>query len=221
MGDPNFAFRVVMLRCHAASMDAPPVPSADEWAALGLTVIEELHGGFQSRVVRVDRDGESFVVKLTDRRYADEAFFARLTVLDTLAASEPLAVGPIRIGGSVTVELGAWCAVAYPFIEGRGAEPTDRTDVAAMARTLATLHRSLRQIDATPNVPPVATLRAVAHDPAAFANGQLLHGRSLDRAAQGHTAPAPLRPAPAPQHRPPRLATGRKAQEWLRHQQSR
>ena len=46
-------------------------PASGVWEQLGLTVVGELSGGHQSRVVLVHRDEEQLVIKLTDARLVD------------------------------------------------------------------------------------------------------------------------------------------------------
>jgi Ser/Thr protein kinase RdoA (MazF antagonist) len=151
------------------------LPEVADWARLGLRAGVELHAGHQSRVIRASGNGQELVVKLTDRRFVDEAFFGRLELLDDLADVDPHAVGAVRFGDSLAVAVGRWWIAAYPFVPGRTPVITQHDDVAAMASTLASLHRSLRKLDA-PRVPTVAALRRLESPPPGSGPYQLLHG---------------------------------------------
>jgi Ser/Thr protein kinase RdoA (MazF antagonist) len=141
-----------------------------------MTVVGHLHGGHQSTVVRVQRDGEAMAVKLTDRRFVDDAYAARLEVLEAAASIDARIVGPRRIAGSLANDLGGWSAVAYPFVDGRSPSPTDQRDVAVMASSLAALHRTLQRVGRSPRIPRVAALRATDGGSTDRGPDQLLHG---------------------------------------------
>jgi Ser/Thr protein kinase RdoA (MazF antagonist) len=138
-------------------------------------VIGELHGGHQSRVYRARRKGGEYVAKLTDQRFVDEAYFARLELASHLASVDSTVVGPRRVRGSLSRELGEWFVVAYPIVQGRTPDHGERADVTAMALALASLHRSLRSF-VVDGIPRVAALRSTAHELPGSRPDQLLHG---------------------------------------------
>jgi len=67
------------------SLEPLPVPAANVWSSVGLTLGREIHAGHQSRVFIADRGGEKVAVKLTDGRLVDESFRRRIEVLASLA----------------------------------------------------------------------------------------------------------------------------------------
>ena len=138
-------------------------------------MVGELHGGHQSRLYRARRTGGDYVAKLTERRFVDDAYFARLDLAGRLAAIDSRVVGPLPIEGSLATAMGEWFVVAYPFVQGRSADPTDRGDVTAMAATLAELHDSMRTLDVA-GLPRVAALRDVTDGLGSGRPEQLLHG---------------------------------------------
>ncbi len=103
-------------------------PAASQWARLGWTVIDEIQGGHQSRLYRVRRDSGEFVATLTERRFVDEAYFARLELVSQLASVDPQVIGPVRIRGSLSTQLGEWFAVAYPIVRGPSPDQSDRAE---------------------------------------------------------------------------------------------
>lgn len=168
----------------AASENLPPLPLPDDrtWSSIGVVHCEELHGGFQSRVFAGTCSGERVVVKLTDSRLVDRAYRRRVEMTSLLAAMDDSVVGPLTTKSGVIVELGAWLAVLYPFVDGETPDVSDEADVRRMATTLARLHRSLQELDPVGlppvGLPPVAAL-AGAEAPtgaAGFGRRQLLHG---------------------------------------------
>lgn len=76
----------------------------------------------------------------------------------------------------VAREIGDWCAVEYPLVRGRRPDHTDRDDVTALAATLVSLHRSMRNLARTTSVPVVAALRSVTTATNGFGPDHLLHG---------------------------------------------
>lgn len=150
-------------------------PTASEWARQGWTVIGEMHGGHQSRLYRVRRRTGEFVAKLTEARFVDEAYFARLQLASKLAAVDPSVVGPIPIRGSLAGELGEWFVVAYPIVRGRDLDHRDRADVIAMAAALAALHRAMGTL-VVEGIPRVAALRSTGLGLPGAGPDQLLHG---------------------------------------------
>lgn len=154
-----------------------PLPAPAEWGRHGWTILGEIQGGFQSRVYRCRSADEDLVVKLTDRRFVDNAYLARLELLVSLGAFDSSVVAPRRADdGIVATEIGGWCAVVYPLVRGRRLDPTVRDDVTAMAATLVDLHRSMRDLDRTTSVPLVAALRTATVAADGFGPDQLLHG---------------------------------------------
>lgn len=154
---------------------------AEHVAALtGAGHVTEVDGGHQSRVFAA-RGGAlpgPLAVKVLDADLVDRAGVgARTAVVERLAAVEPLVCGPRRLGGRLVTELalepGPVLVTASQWVDGRPLDPGDDGDAALMGRTLATLHASMRRVDAS-HLPPVAALRAVPVDPAL--GDQLLHG---------------------------------------------
>ena len=152
-------------------------PSPGEWAAFGLTSVEEVGGGHQSRVFRACRGGGELAVKLTDGRLVDiEVFRRRVRLTSELTGINADVVGPVRSTSPPVQEIGPWLAVAYPWIEAVAPEPAQHADVTRMAEALARLHRSLRQLGPF-DLPPVAALRVQPVGAAALSGRQqLLHG---------------------------------------------
>jgi Ser/Thr protein kinase RdoA (MazF antagonist) len=144
---------------------------------MGLTVVGELKGGHQSRVVLVNRNAEQLVIKLTDARLVDlQEFETRIGLARELAAIDKHAVGPIAIGPSLINHLGRWLAVAYPHVTGLNPSPENRAEVEGLARNLAALHHSSRRLT-SPHVFPLAALRASGPLAGALTGPpQLLHG---------------------------------------------
>lgn len=146
------------------------------WSSIGVVCGPELHAGHQSRVFAATRNDDRVVVKLTDSRLVDQTFEQRLQVTSKLAEMDESVVGPIVMTAGLMVELGGWLAVVYPYVVGRTPDVCDAADVRRMARTLATLHRSLDQLDPI-DLPSVAALvGAPRTDDAEFGRRQLLHG---------------------------------------------
>jgi Ser/Thr protein kinase RdoA (MazF antagonist) len=153
-------------------------PASGVWKQMGLTVVRELSGGHQSRVVLVHRDEEQLVIKLTDARLVDlQEFETRIGLVRDLAAIDEHAVGPIEIGPSLINHLGRWLAVAYPHVPGPNPDPENRAEVKRLARSLAALHHSIRRLTTTHPLPLVAALRASGPLADALTGPvQLLHG---------------------------------------------
>lgn len=154
-----------------------PAPTVSDWARIRGEAVEELHGGHQSRVFRVRREGRDVVVKLTDTRRVDiEHFARRVDLVDTLSHRNPDVVGPIPLSNDLITPIGGWLAVGYPFLSGDRPDIDRHGDVEAMGLTLATLHRSLAELldDRLPNL---AALRVDGAGSDETAHGhQLLHG---------------------------------------------
>jgi Ser/Thr protein kinase RdoA (MazF antagonist) len=117
------------------------------------------------------------VVKLTDRRLVDQAFWRRVEVTSLLAGMNDSVVGPVTTKAGLIVELGGWLAVISPFIVGETPEVCDEVDVRRMATTMASLHRSLDQLEPV-ELPAVAALVEAesSTDATGFGRRQLLHG---------------------------------------------
>lgn len=158
----------------AESLEAP---SLQQWSDFGLTSIEEVQGGYQSRVFRARRGGADLAVKLTDGRRVDrKSFGSRLLVVKESATVNPQVVGPLPTGSDLVQPLGPWLVVTYPWIEGASPDPREHPDVTRMAEALARLHRSLRGLGCY-DLPPLAALRAQPVDAATLPGElQLLHG---------------------------------------------
>jgi Ser/Thr protein kinase RdoA (MazF antagonist) len=153
------------------------IPAPGAWEQMGLTVVGELNGGHQSRVVLVHRDDEQLVIKLTDTRLVDlQEFETRIGLVRDLAEIDEHTVGPIEIGSSLINHLERWLAVAYPHVRGPNPDPENRAEVERLARSLAALHHSLRRLTNRP-LPLVAALRASGPLVDALTGPiQLLHG---------------------------------------------
>jgi Ser/Thr protein kinase RdoA (MazF antagonist) len=163
----------------AASENLPSLPLPDDkmWSSIGVICGHELHGGHQSRVFAASCDGEQVVVKLTDSRLADPAFQRRVEVTSLLADMDDSVVGPMTTKAGPIVELGTWLAVVSPFVAGETPDVSDEADVRRMATTMASLHRSLDQLDPV-DLPAVAALAETEPrtDASGFGRRQLLHG---------------------------------------------
>lgn len=157
----------------------PSLPPAGEWQRLGVQVESELHAGMQSRVFAATVGGQRVALKLTDARLADAALVAeRLRMTGALAALTPVVAAPVRLGGALLQQVGAWLASATSFVDGRGIDLTSAGDARLMGETLAGLHDALGRLPAFA-IPPVAALAAgTGSGPAAAAAAgrQLLHG---------------------------------------------
>lgn len=163
----------------AASENLPSLPLPDDrtWSSIGLVCGQELHGGHQSRIFAATCDGNQVVVKLTDSRLVDQAFQRRVEVTSLLAEMDDSVVGPVTTKAGRIVELGTWLAVVYPFVVGDTPDVCDEADVRRMATTMASLHRSLDQLDPV-DLPAVAALAEAEPrtDVSGFGRRQLLHG---------------------------------------------
>jgi Ser/Thr protein kinase RdoA (MazF antagonist) len=163
----------------AAFENLPSLPLPDEraWSSIGVECVQELHGGYQSRILAGSCDGDRVVVKLTDSRLVDQTYRRRVEVTALLAQMDDSVVGPLTTKAGVVVELGLWLAVVYPFVVGTTPDVCEEADVRRMALTMAGLHRSLQQLDPV-DLPTVAAL-AGTEPPTnveGFGGRQLLHG---------------------------------------------
>jgi Ser/Thr protein kinase RdoA (MazF antagonist) len=146
------------------------------WSSIGVHCGQELHGGHQSRVFAATFDGDQVVVKLNDSRLVDPAFHLRVGVTSRLAEMDDSVVGPVTTKAGLIVELGGWLAVVYPFLVGETPDVSDEADVRRMATTMASLHRSLDQLEPV-DLPAVAALtEARRTDFPELGRRQLLHG---------------------------------------------
>ncbi len=163
----------------AASENLPSLPLPDDqtWSSIGVVCGQELHGGHQSRIFAASCDGDRVVVKLTDSRLVDQTFQRRVEVTSLLAEIDNSVVGPLATTAGVIVELGTWLAVVYPFVVGKTPDVCEEAHVRRMATTMASLHRSLQQLDPV-DLPTVAARAGTEPSPnaAGFGRRQLLHG---------------------------------------------
>ena len=116
-------------------------------------------------------------MKLTDSRLVDRAYRRRVELVSLLAEMNDSVVGPLTTKAGIIVELGTWLAVVYPFIVGKTPDVCKEADVRRIATTMASLHRSLQQLDPV-DLPAVAALAAAESptDATRFGRRQLLHG---------------------------------------------
>jgi tRNA A-37 threonylcarbamoyl transferase component Bud32 len=165
------------LMAVSGNLPSLPLPDDNAWASIGVVCGPELHGGHQSRVFAASRDGGQVVVKLTDSRLVDRAFERRVEMTSLLAEIDDSVVGPIATKAGLFAELGAWLAVVSPMIVGETPDVCVEADVRRMAVTMASLHRSLGQLDSL-DLPVVAALAAVEGRSKVGDVGrrQLLHG---------------------------------------------
>ncbi len=154
-----------------------PLPDDRAWASIGVVCGPELHGGHQSRVFAASRDGDRVVVKLTDSRLVDRAFRRRVEMTSVLAEMDDSVVGPIATRTGPIAELGAWLAVVSPLVVGETPDVRREADVRRMAAAMASLHRSLDQLESV-DLPPVAALATADGHSEVGDSGrlQLLHG---------------------------------------------
>lgn len=149
-------------------------------ALTGAGFVREVRGGHQSRVFEA-RGGDlarPLAVKVLDAEVSDRAEVeARTAVVADLAARDRVVCGPRALEGRLVTPLdldaGPVLVTASEWAEGAPLDPADPGDAALLGRTLATLHVSMRAVDAS-GLRPVAALRVVPVDPAL--GDQLLHG---------------------------------------------
>ncbi len=170
-------------RWHAGLMPASeklaslPLPDDRTWSSIGVELGQELQGGHQSRTFAGVCDSEPVVVKLTDSRLVDQAHRRRVEMTSLVAEMNDSVVGPLTTASGVIAELGQWFAVVYPFVVGRTPDVCEEADVRQMATTMASLHRTLQQLEPV-DLPPVSALAAAEGplDAAGFGRPQVLHG---------------------------------------------
>lgn len=143
--------------------------------------VRELAGGHQSRVFETtaDPDGRRMIVKVVDASLVDRGVHAaRVETVAALARTGPHVCRPLPVNGQLVAEIdlggdrrglvtGTEHAGGRPVLAGR------RDDARRMGETLATLHRSLRNLGPR-DLPLVAPLRVVPDD--LSGPHQLLHG---------------------------------------------
>lgn len=145
---------------------------------VGARAVTEVGGGHQARVFEATGDGGRVAVKAVAAALVDRTEHeARIEVVARLAAVDPRVCAPRPIAGRLVTEVGMGAdtvlVTVSDWAEGRALDAGDARDGERMGRSLATLHASMRAIDATA-LPPIAALRAA---PADLGLGdQLLHG---------------------------------------------
>lgn len=145
--------------------------------------IEELKGGYQSRVFRLtNRHGVSAVAKVLDVTMVDRhELEARLDVTAALADLDPRVCRPLLLAHDRITEIALAdgqlrYVVCFEFADGVALDPGKSTDAERMGMTLSHLHASMRQLPPMP-LPLVAALRPMLVEvSAASAAHQLLHG---------------------------------------------
>lgn len=165
-----------------SSNDGPsfPLPPQAAFERLGLRVSEELHGGFQSRILRAQLNGHDVAVKLIDTNETQATHaVTRMRVLDQVSHRDDRVVPLLPIAGRKLQRIDQLLVTASPYIDGDHPDKTRRSDVERMARALARLHESLRLVQV--DLPVHLGLQAGDPSEAFRENAQLLHG---DFAAQ-------------------------------------
>ena len=160
-------------------------------ARFGGASVDELGGGHQSRVFRVDLpSGVTMVAKVLDAAAVDHGELQeRVEVVAALADLEPLVCRPLPIDRRLVTELtDDFYVVCYEHADGAPPDPSDATDAAMMGRTLSRLHHSMAQLPPT-RLPVVAALRAARSD---TSEPRQLHGvvRAFDLDDCGYGPPA-------------------------------
>lgn len=157
------------------------MPPAAAFARLGVRVLRELPGGYQSRVLLAERQDAAagtrpVAVKLIQAPAGPERdlALARLRVRDAVAGYDDRVAPIVALGDAKVNGVGDLLVVGSPFIEGRPFDLTNRADVERMGRALARLHQSLRLVHV--ELPPVAALRVGAPVEGLHEDHQLLHG---------------------------------------------
>lgn len=151
--------------------------------SLGLSEVDALAGGHQSRVFRaVRRDGARVAVKSMDASLVDrEELEVRLGVVNALADRDPRVCRPVLLAGELIIDLAMSegqdrYLVSYEFASGEEPDLTRASDAGRMGAALSGLHESMRKLP-TVTLPVVGALRAASMDGAyAISTDQLLHG---------------------------------------------
>lgn len=152
-------------------------------ASLGLTGVNELAGGHQSRVFRaIRRDGEPVAVKSIDASTVDrKELETRLSVVSALADLNPRVCRPQLLTDDWVIDLPMLegqdrYIVAYELAFGEEPDATRPEIAERMGAALAELHESMRRLPAVA-LPVVAALRAASmEDAETVSTDQLLHG---------------------------------------------
>lgn len=144
--------------------------------------LEELGGGHQARVFRVDRADDVVIAKVIDATGVDRRELdLRMSAISALAASDSSVCRPLPVDGRLVTEVATSDAPAslllcIEFAEGRPMDAADPADAAAMGAALARLHIGMRAVSPS-GLPLVAALRSATADLLADAGPlQLLHG---------------------------------------------
>ncbi len=150
--------------------------------ALTVEVVEELVGGYQSRVFRVTGRNGVAVAKVLHASMVDRAELdIRLDVTAALADLDPRVCRPFLIDGQRITELTLGddqqqYVVCHEFASGTVPDPASAADAARLGAALSNLHESMSQLPAFP-LPVVSALRSVPVDEAIGGGAhQLLHG---------------------------------------------
>lgn len=149
----------------------------DEWADLGFHDVAELGGGWQSHTFSVTGGEDTLVVKLTKADLVDRRVLeCKTAMVAHLAQVEPLAVGPVRVCGSLVHHHGEWLVTATQHVAGERLDQSVAAHGAVLGASLAGLHASMAQLPAVP-LPRVAALATEAGGQwASEESDQLLHG---------------------------------------------
>lgn len=117
-----------------------------------ITLEEELSGGHQGHVWRGRRGDQELVLKAVDaRHHTRDDVSRRVQLVRRLCRVTPLPCAPVRMGQEWVVEVGLshggqGFATAHELLDGAEPSLTDPSDVAAMGRALAELHRELARL---------------------------------------------------------------------------
>lgn len=151
---------------------------------LGVTDVQELSGGHQSRVyLATSSGGEGVVLKLIEQiGLPADVLHERVGMLSALGGRTDVVCAPVPVRGQFIHELsheqvGARYAVCYQLAPGREPDVGDAGDAATMGHTLAGLHAHLAELPSF-DLPPMTGFRDLAAMSLAVASGrpQLLHG---------------------------------------------
>ena len=147
---------------------------------VGLTSVDELSGGHQSRVfVAAGAAGRRLVVKVLDASLVDRRRVeTRIAIVAELAQLDPSVCRPLPVGGRLVTELRdagntGGLVTCYEYAPGAPLAAADPDDANRMGRALARLHESMRRVGPK-DLPLVAPLRAVPFD--ISGPTQLVHG---------------------------------------------
>jgi Ser/Thr protein kinase RdoA (MazF antagonist) len=157
--------------------DAPSVPTEDEWVALGFHGVNELGGGWQSRVFAAEGDAGSLAVKITQAQLVDRRLLEqKVALVDDLARLDASVVAPVPVCGRLVHPFGEWLVTATSLIDGNRLEESNAAHSELLGESLAGLHRSMREVPAV-DIPRVAALRSdTGHWVLSAESDQLLHG---------------------------------------------